>query len=274
MRAEAARLPKSAFVGAGRMASAIVRGILAAGKADPSDISCTCGEDPSGPALAESTGIRFERDATLLLTEADLVLFACKPQQLSELPPTFSDATEGKLVLSILAGVTLERLRKTVPLARNVVRIMPNTPAQIGRGVSAFASLEPLKTEDRTAVEILLSAMGDFVEVPEAQLDAVTALSGSGPAYVFEFTRLLAESGVALGLPRETATLLARRTVSGSAALLDARPEVPTADLVREVTSPGGTTEAALGGFEGRLSSLLEEALGAACERSRELSGT
>lgn len=265
-------LPKTALIGAGRMASAIVRGLLSGGKARASDLACTCGDDPSGPALAEATGIGFEKDPSVLLKSADLVLLACKPQQLKELPETLSEGTADKLVLSILAGIPLKRLREVAPRARNLVRIMPNTPAQIGRGVSAFASDRPLSDPDRTAVEILLSSMGTFAEVPEDQLDAVTALSGSGPAYVFEFARLLAETGVELGLPRETAALLARHTVSGAAGLLDARAETSAEDLVREVTSPGGTTEAALKVMEGRFSQLLSEALQAAKDRSRELS--
>lgn len=267
-------LPPAVFIGAGRMASAIVRGVLESGRARASDLSCTCGDDPSGPALAEATGIRFDRDAAALLPGADLVLLACKPQQLAELPASLASGTAGKLVLSILAGIPLERLRRTAPEARNIVRIMPNTPAQIGRGASAFAAERPLAGEDRAAVEILLSAMGAHAEVPEEQLDAVTALSGSGPAYVFEFARLLAEAGAELGLPPETAALLARRTVSGAAALLDAREEASAEELVREVTSPGGTTEAALRVLEGRLGELLAEALRAARDRSRELSRT
>ncbi len=267
-------LPATAFIGAGRMASAIVRGLLAGGKARKADLSCTCGNDPSGPALAAGTGIRFEEDPAALLQGADMVLFACKPQQLNDLPETLASGTSGKLVLSILAGIPLRRLRQVAPDARNIVRVMPNTPAQIGKGVSAFAPDKPLSPPDRNAVEILLSAMGTFTEVPEEQLDAVTALSGSGPAYVFEFARVLAEAGTELGLPEDTATLLARNTVSGAAALLDVRSDTPPVDLVREVTSPGGTTEAALKVLEKRLPDLLSEALRAARDRSRELSNS
>lgn len=268
------QLPATAFIGAGRMASAIVRGLLAGGKARAADLACTCGNDPSGPSLAEATGVRFEKDPAVLLRDAEMVLFACKPQQLSDLPETLASGTAGKLVLSILAGIPLKRLRQVAPEARNIVRIMPNTPAQIGRGVSAFASDHPLSPSDRGAVEILLSAMGTFAEVPEDQLDAVTALSGSGPAYVFEFARLLADAGIELGLPEDTATLLARHTVSGAAALLESRSDTPAIDLVREVTSPGGTTEAALKVLEKDFPRIISEALRAARDRSKELSNS
>lgn len=266
------QLPKTAFIGAGRMASAIVRGLLAGKNAQPEDLSCTCGNDPSGPALAEATGIRFEKDPAFLLADSENIVFACKPQQLADLPQTLAEGTRGKLILSILAGIPLERLLQVTPDARNIVRIMPNTPAQIGQGVSAFASRQPLSAADRHTVQTLLSAMGTFTEVPEDQLDAVTALSGSGPAYVFEFARLLTEAGVNLGLPEATATLLARKTVSGAAGLLEHRPDTSTGELVREVTSPGGTTEAALKVLEGRFSQLISEALEAARDRSQELS--
>jgi len=265
------QLPPTLFIGAGRMASAIVGGLLSAGRAKPADLRCTCGADPTGPDLAARTGIGYAAGIGEALDGADLVLLACKPQQLAELPEALAGGTAGKLVLSILAGTTLERLRTVAPAARNVVRIMPNTPAQVGKGVSAYASAAPLADGDLASVEILLSAMGDFVAVPESDLDAVTALSGSGPAYVFEFVRVLAAAGEDLGLAPEVAARLARRTLTGSAALLEARSEASPAALVREVTSPGGTTEAALARLEGRFQTLLTDALHAARDRSREL---
>ncbi|MBC2601549.1 pyrroline-5-carboxylate reductase [Puniceicoccus vermicola] len=264
--------PTTLFVGAGRMASAIVQGLLATGRAQPENLLCTCGQDPTGPALAQRTGIRYVADASEGLPEADFVLLACKPQQLASLPESLAEETSGKLILSILAGIPLARLRQVAPKARNVVRVMPNTPAQIGQGISAYASDQPLSEDDQSAVEILLSSMGKTIQLEESHIDAVTALSGSGPAYVFEFTRLLAEAGKSLGLPEEVAAQLARQTVVGSAALMDKREEADPIELVREVTSPGGTTEAALKTLEGDFGKIVDRALRAARDRSRELS--
>jgi pyrroline-5-carboxylate reductase len=149
---------------------------------------------------------------------------------------------------------------------------MPNTPGQIGAGATAFASQAPLSDADRQAVEGILGALGLTVALPESQLDAVTALSGSGPAYVFEFTKAMEEAGVTLGLDRATAALLAKQTVLGSALLMDASPEDPET-LRKHVTSPGGTTQAALESFAGNnLRGIVTEALTAAQKRSVELS--
>jgi len=268
------RFPPTLFVGAGRMASAIVQGLLAVGKARPSDLTCTCGKDPTGPALAERTGIRYVSDIEEALPGSDLVLLACKPQQLADLPQTLSKGTEGKLILSILAGIPIARLQKVAPDARNIIRVMPNTPAQIGKGISVYTPAKPLESQDKEWVESLLSSMGKVLQLEESKMDAVTALSGSGPAYLFEFTRLLEEAGKSIGLSPDTASLLARQTVVGSAALLEHRVDAAPIDLVREVTSPGGTTEAALKTMEGKFGELIETALLAARDRSRELSNS
>ncbi len=200
------------------------------------------------------------------------MVLACKPQQFSALDATLTALTASKLVISILAGTTLERLGAKFPQCRNLVRAMPNTPGQIGAGATAYASRSPLAAADTTAVEAILGALGLTVALPEAQLDAVTALSGSGPAYIFEFTKALEEAGVKLGLERPTAALLAKQTVLGSALLMDNSSEDPET-LRNHVTSPGGTTQAALESFAGNnLRSIVTEALQAAQTRSVELS--
>tara|TARA_R100000027_G_scaffold67314_2_gene65540 strand:- start:17567 stop:18391 length:825 start_codon:yes stop_codon:yes gene_type:complete len=272
MTAKPPSFPPTLFVGAGRMASAIVQGLLATNSAHPSQLFCTCGKDPTGPDLAKRTGIQYVPEVADGLPRVDYVILACKPQQLASLPKDLAEGSEGKLVLSILAGIPLARLREVAPNARNIVRVMPNTPAQIGKGISAYATDKPLSEEDRGPVEQLLSSMGQVVQLDESHIDAVTALSGSGPAYVFEFTRLLGEAGKQLGLPEDVAALLARQTVIGSAALLEKRAEADPVELVREVTSPGGTTEAALKSFEGKFEEIVQRALLAARDRSRELS--
>lgn len=265
-------IPPTLFIGAGRMASAIVQGLLSRGSARAEDLTCTCGKDPTGPALADRTGINYVASVEEALPSVDMVLFACKPQQLASLPRSLATATKGKLILSILAGIPLSRLAEVAPNARNIVRIMPNTPAQIGKGVSAYATSKPLAPADSAAVEALLASMGKSILLDESLIDAVTALSGSGPAYVFEFTRLLSEAGKNIGLPEEVSAMLARETVIGAAALLEKRTEADPSELVREVTSPGGTTEAALKTMEKEFGALMDRALRAARDRSRELS--
>jgi pyrroline-5-carboxylate reductase len=262
---------KITFIGAGRMASAIVQGLLEKGHYVPEEIACTCGDDSTGPALAETTGIRFMPEITSALHETEAVVLACKPQQFTAITAELAEAARGKLILSILAGTPLVRLSEKFAHARNVVRTMPNTPGQIGAGVSAFAPLRELSEKDVEIVENTLSALGNFHEVEEEDLDAVTALSGSGPAYVFEFAAALREAGVNCGLDESLADTLAVDTLLGAAMLLAESEETPEA-LRNAVTSPGGTTAAALKVFEdGDLRRLVDQALAAAKARSIEL---
>jgi pyrroline-5-carboxylate reductase len=259
------------FIGAGRMATAIVRGLLEKEYYTPEEIACTCGDDPSGPALAKATGIQFFPDVTPALHQTETVILACKPQQFTEINAELAEAASGKLVLSILAGTPLARLSEKFAHARNVVRTMPNTPGQIGAGVTAFAPLRELSEKDVEIVENTLSSLGNFHEVEEEDLDAVTALSGSGPAYVFEFAAALREAGVNCGLDEDLADALAVDTLLGAALLLAESEETPEA-LRDAVTSPGGTTAAALKVIEeGDLRRLVDQALAAAKARSIEL---
>ena len=259
------------FIGAGRMASAIVRGLLEKEHYPPEEIACTCGDDPTGPALAKATGIQFLPDITPALHETETVILACKPQQFVEINAELAEAGRGKLILSILAGIPLARLSEKFAHARNVVRTMPNTPGQIGAGVTAFTPLRELSGKDVEIVENTLSSLGNFHEVEEEDLDAVTALSGSGPAYVFEFAAALREAGVNCGLDEGLADALAVDTLLGAAMLLAESEESPEA-LRNAVTSPEGTTAAALKILEeGDLRKLVDQALAAAKARSIEL---
>lgn len=265
---------KIVFLGAGRMASAIVRGLLRNGHYQPAEVACTCGDDPTGPRLAEATGIRFLPDITPTLAEADTLVLACKPQQFGAIDAALAEAARGTLVLSILAGTPLARLRETFHHARNLVRTMPNTPGQIGAGVTAYAPLAELSAKDARIVENILRSLGNFHQVEEFQLDAVTALSGSGPAYVFEFAAALREAGARCGLDPALAQSLAVDTLLGAAKLL-AQSEDSPEDLRDAVTSPGGTTAAALKVFEDRkFRELVAQALAAAQARSQELANS
>ncbi len=253
------------------MASAIVRGLLEKEHYAPAEIACTCGDDPTGPALAESTGIQYLADITSALYEAEALVLACKPQQFAGLSPELAEAARGKLVLSILAGTPISRLSETFHHARNIVRTMPNTPGQIGAGVTAFTPLRELSDKDSQIVENTLSSLGNYHEVDEVDLDAVTALSGSGPAYVFEFAAALRDAGVKAGLDEALADALSVDTLLGAAMLLADSEERPEA-LRDAVTSPGGTTAAALQVFEdGGFRELIQQALSAAKTRSLEL---
>jgi pyrroline-5-carboxylate reductase len=267
-------LPPLFFLGAGRMAGAMVRGLLAAGAIPPDQVVCSGGRGLSAEALAAETGIRREADPLVALAASEVLVLACKPHQLDELPPELASATAGKLVVSVLAGIPLDRLRQLAPEARNLVRTMPNTPSRIGEGMTAYAMDRPLTSYDEGIVRALLEPLGKVLPIAESHLDAVTAVSGSGPAYVFEFTRALAAAGESLGLEPADAARLARQTVIGAAGLLAQRSGSSAAELRDEVASPGGTTEAGLHALEeAGLEEALRRTATAARDRSRELSG-
>jgi pyrroline-5-carboxylate reductase len=265
-------MDKLSFLGAGRMASAMVDGLLAKKAARPADLACIGGDDDTARVLAARTGITAHTNLAALLKNADGLVLACKPQQLAALDTRLAELTAGKLVLSILAGKRLARLAQTFPRARNLIRAMPNTPGQIGAGITGWCALEPLSDSDRTIVNTVLGALGKMVEVEEPQLDAVTALSGSGPAYVFEFAAALRDAGEAVGLSRAAAYQLALETILGSAKLMAQSP-AEAEELRNQVTSPNGTTFAGLKRMEARdFRGLIKETVLAAKVRSEELS--
>jgi pyrroline-5-carboxylate reductase len=264
--------PSLVFLGAGRLASGIVRGLLAQKVYAPADIACTSKTGGSAQKLAADTGIRFEPDLTRLLAGADTVVLAFKPQSLASIDPQLAGLTAGKLVLSVLAGKKLTRLTQSFPQARNLVRTMPNTPAAIGAGITAYCALKPLAVPDRAIVEDLLGALGSHLELGEENMDAVTGLSGSGPAFVFEFVAALRDGGVAAGLPRDTAHKLALETVLGSARLLARTGSEPEA-LRDQVISPNGTTYAGLQVLAARqFREAVKETVLASTKRAGELS--
>ncbi|HWA08421.1 MAG TPA: pyrroline-5-carboxylate reductase [Opitutaceae bacterium] len=265
-------MSKIAFLGAGRMASAMVDGLLAQKKVRPADLACTGGDDDTAKILATRTGIAAEADPAQLVRHADTIVLACKPQQLATLDARLAELTAGKLVLSILAGKRLDRLRQVFPQARNLVRAMPNTPGQIGAGITGWCPLLPLATTDHAVVDTILGALGKMVQVEEAQLDAVTALSGSGPAYVFEFAAALRDAGESAGLSRAASYQLAVETILGAGKLM-AQSSASAEELRNQVTSPNGTTYAGLQRMQARdFRGLVRETVIAAKVRSEELS--
>lgn len=260
------------FIGAGRMAAAIVQGLLKNGYYLEDEIACTCGSNSSGPKLAETSGIHYYPDIAPAIREAETIVLACKPQQFHLIDDSIVRATDDKLLISILAGTPLTKLDTKFHTTRNIVRTMPNTPGQIGAGATAYSAFSPLNTADRKIVEEILRSLGNFHEVDESKMDAVTALSGSGPAYVFEFAAALREAGVHCGLSQELSASLAIDTLLGAAKLLGDSTESPEA-LRNAVTSPGGTTAAALKVLEeNNFRTLIQKTLEAAKARSIELS--
>ncbi len=265
-------MPKLAFIGAGRMASAVVDGLLAQGAYLPGDIACFTASGASAAALAQRTGIRQAPSLEACLDDADIVIIAFKPQHLASADPKLATLTAGKLVLSVLAAKTLARLRQVFPRARVIVRSMPNTPAAIGAGITGWCADTVLSPEDRKNLTTLLQAIGRELEIPESRIDALMAVSGCGPAFVFEFTAALREAGVAAGLPREQAQLLAVETVLGSGRLM-ARTQAEPEALRNQVTSPNGTTFAGLRTMAARdFRGMILETVLAAKARSEELS--
>jgi pyrroline-5-carboxylate reductase len=195
-----------------------------------------------------------------------------KPQSLATADPRLAELTAGKLVISLLAGKRLARLAQSFPKARNVVRTMPNTPAGIGAGITSYCSLTPLNAADKSTIEAMLGALGQFLALDEKYFDAVTALSGSGPAFLFEFVAALRDGGIAAGLPPEVAGKLALETTLGSARLLARDGNTPEA-LRDKVVSPHGTTFAGLQVMAAKqFREVLKETILAATRRAEELS--
>ncbi|MSU46792.1 MAG: pyrroline-5-carboxylate reductase [Lacunisphaera sp.] len=264
--------PRIAFLGAGNLASAMVRGLLARKVHTPGDIACTSKHGVTAQKLAADTGITFESDLPKLLAGADTVIVAFKPQSLAGSDPRLAELTAGKLVLSVLAGIKLARLAQIFPRARNLVRALPNLPAAIGAGITPWCSLALLAPADHATMEKLLGSLGQHLALGEEHMDTVTALVGSGPAFLFEFLAALRDGGGAAGLPRETALQLAIQTVLGSTKLLAQTGGEPEA-LRDKVVSPNGTTFAGLQVMAARqFRETVKETILAAARRSGELS--
>jgi len=256
------------LLGCGKMGSAMLTGWLKGGL----PASSVWVNEPYPSEWLKATGVHL--DAALPPSPAVVVL-AVKPQMMAEaLPHMRAFGNGGTLFLTIAAGWRIAAYEDVLGAATPVIRAMPNTPAAIGRGITAICANAHVRHEDILLAETLLGAIGQVVRLNgEHQMDAVTAVSGSGPAYVFHLIETLAAAGAAQGLPADLAMQLAKATVAGAGALAEASPESP-AQLRANVTSPGGTTAAALAVLmdETRgLPALMQEAVRAAAERSREL---
>jgi pyrroline-5-carboxylate reductase len=263
------------LVGAGKMGGAMAEGWLAAGLPPTSLTILEPYPSPEIAALPASTGLIL--NPRIETAPPDVLVLAVKPQALAEVAPGIASiASERTLVLSILAGKTITNLMARLPVARAVVRAMPNLPAAIGMGVTAAFANPAVNAAQRRWCERLLGAVGSFHWLDnERAIDAVTAISGSGPAYVFVLTEALAVAGEKLGLPNELSIDLARRTVEGASELMRRESAISPATLRRNVTSPGGTTAAALAvlGGQGGLEDLMIRATAAARARAAEMAG-
>jgi pyrroline-5-carboxylate reductase len=260
-----AMFPESLLiVGCGNMGGAMLAGWLAGG-VDPASVTVVdpqLPQAPQGVALLRQlpTGLRFEA-----------VLLGVKPQALDAVAPTLTAVTEGTVLLSILAGVELASLAARFPAAAARVRVMPNLAAAIGKSPVALAA-DAITPEQQARVTALMAPLGQSEWLPEALFDAVTALAGSGPAFVYRFIDALSQAGAALGLPADQSQRLALAMVEG-AGLLAAASGVSPGELARRVASPGGTTEAGLKVLDAdnALAALVEATLRAARDRGAEM---
>jgi pyrroline-5-carboxylate reductase len=264
------------LLGAGKMGGAMLAGWLRQGL--PGKAVCVIEPHPTPDlaALCKAEGVRLN-PAEAVAANSDILVLAIKPQTVPEASPLLATlAGPRTTVLSILAGKTMADLAARMPQAAGIIRTIPNTPAAIGRGVTAATASPGVSAEARAIADHLLTAIGRVVWVEdEALIDAATAVSGSGPAYVFLLAECLAEAGIAAGLPPDIARILARSTVEGSGELMVSEPQTEPATLRRNVTSPNGTTAAALAVLmaEDGLQPLLTKAVAAAKRRASELAG-
>jgi pyrroline-5-carboxylate reductase len=263
---------KIAVIGAGVMGEAMISAILEHGAAGEGDI-CACDIDASRlTAVGQSCKVNCTSDVTTAIADSDVVVLSIKPQSMSKV----LDELKGKLkpdqlVLSIVAGAKMGTIRKALAHDR-VVRVMPNTPAQIGAGMSVWTATDTVDQKQRQATQSVLGAMGKELYVSdEKYIDMATAISGSGPAYIFLLMESLIDAGVHIGLPRPMAEELVMQTVLGSARMAMESGKHP-ADLRNAVTSPGGTTaEGLLALEEGGMRAILAQAVIAAYEKAQVL---
>ncbi len=262
------------LVGCGKMGGAMLAGWIERG-AEADDIAVIEPQPDAASAARETYGVQVLDDPASLSGDAPaVVVFAVKPQTLPDIAAAYAPvAAAGAVALSIAAGRPIGFFENALGPGAAVVRSMPNTPAAVGRGITAACANRHVGDSQRALCQRLLSAVGEVVWVDDEQLmDAVTAVSGSGPAYVFLLIECMTEAGIVEGLPPDTAARLARATVAGAGELARLSEEA-AAQLRINVTSPGGTTEAALGILmaEDGMDALMKRAIAAAARRSREL---
>ena len=261
---------KFGFVGSGKMATALVQGITRAGVFPPSDLLVSDAVPAVAQKLAAEAGVNAVDNAKLV-AESDALVLCVKPVDAIDALRGLGVGAGRKLVISIVAGLSLRTLQEAAGADVRVIRVMPNTPALIHKGAAAYALGRTATEEDAAVVEKIFHAVGAVVRVKEELLDVVTGLSGSGPAYVYLVIEALSDAGVLMGLPRDLALKLAAQTVAGAAEMVLQTGRHPAA-LRDEVTSPGGTTIAGLEALEAAaVRSAFLSAVRAATQRAQEM---
>lgn len=260
------------FIGAGRMATALIRGMIRAGTARPELVLASDPLEAARAALAAETGASVVESNVRVAHKSDVLVLAVKPQSMPHVLEHLRHVvTPDHLIISIAAGVPLATLAAGLGADRRLARVMPNTPALLGEGAAGYCLGPNARESDEAIVQACVGAVGRAFRVSEALLDAVTGLSGSGPAFVYVMIEALSDGGVRMGLPRDIATALAAQTVLGAAKMV-LETGLHTGVLKDQVTSPGGTTIAGLHALErGGLRAALIDAVAAATTRSAEL---
>ncbi|RJP75014.1 MAG: pyrroline-5-carboxylate reductase [Desulfobacteraceae bacterium] len=269
------------------MGEAIIGALLRSEISLPEEILIS---DPSRERLAHlqnKYAVGIAQNNLDLFLQSEIVILAVKPQAMEPVvreiteAPEYQSVSDNKLMISIAAGVTIQKLEalfylpsgNCAPEKKPIIRVMPNTPAMVLSGMSGMSGNQYASPADRKTARVILEAMGSVVEVKEEDMDAVTAVSGSGPAYVFFLAESMIEAGIALGFDPDTAVTLTMKTIEGALKLMQESTDTPET-LRKKVTSPGGTTEAAFQVLSAnRVKAVMVEAISRAAERSRELSG-
>lgn len=260
------------IIGAGNMAEALVAGVIKAGLLDPARILISDVREDRLEHMSKRYKVNTTRDNIEVVRENETFLLAVKPQHVKEVLDEIAESVAGhQLLICIAAGITIRSIESKLIRPTAVIRVMPNTPALVQEGAAAISLGASATASHRDMVITMFNAIGIGVKVEEEQMDAVTALSGSGPAYVFKMVQAMIEAGVNEGLSEETARELAVQTVYGAARMLSFTMDDP-ADLIKRVVSPGGTTEAALKTLDEKAwGRILREAIHSARVRSEEL---
>lgn len=259
------------FIGPGVMAEAMIAGLLHKKLAEPENITVSGPREERSEQLHEKYGIKTTTDNTSAASQADVVVLSVKPQRLSEVMKGLKGIQPEALIISIIAGANIKKIGTGLK-HKAIVRSMPNTPGQIGEGITVWASSKEVTEEQQETARAILGALGDEVFVEdESYLDMATALSGSGPAYVFLFTEALIDAGVHMGFPRRISEQLVLQTIKGSTSFYQKAARHP-ATLRNQVTSPGGTSAEALYYLEkAGFRTAISRAVWAAYQRSLEL---
>ncbi|QDU74993.1 Pyrroline-5-carboxylate reductase [Bremerella volcania] len=263
--------PRIGFLGAGQMALAMAHGFVARGGVPAANILAADPFEQARTRFAkEISGAKTTASNQEVIDQSDVVILAVKPQMMADAAKSLTKVPGSCLLISIAAGISLDKLNSLFSTKR-IIRVMPNTPCLVGLSACAFSANEGISDEDVTLTKTLLEATGIAVQVPEKQLDAVTGLSGSGPAFVYMMIEAMSDAGVRQGLPRAVALQLAAQTVKGAAEMVLATGQHPAA-LKDNVTSPGGTTIAGVHELEKKgFRGAVIDAISAAAERSKEL---